>query len=139
MHKVMATVPYTFMDTRQNLVGFAAALWFAFFVLGLLSASLCQCFFITAKEARVVYELAVGQGQKGVQASVKPDAFTGRQQEVIFLLYGEADKPLGAISANCASLDRADNWPMQFGLNLRLFALQREPDTVFANLKPTSG
>ncbi len=73
MHKIMATVTNALMDARQNLVGFAP-LFGTLFRFGLLASSLCQCFFITTKEARVVYELTIGQGHERIKASIKANS-----------------------------------------------------------------
>ncbi len=86
MNKVMATVPDALMDTRQNFVCFLAfrASLLGF---GLLPARLCQCLFVLAEEARVVHELAIGQGKERVQPGVKANSLCRLWQRGVFLLY----------------------------------------------------
>lgn len=75
VNKVMTTVTNPLMDTGKNLVDFLSRRT-SLLGFGLFSASLRQCFFITAKEARIVNELAIGQRHKRVQSRVKADGFS---------------------------------------------------------------
>lgn len=120
MNKIMSSVADTLVDTGKNLVG-PATLTASLLRLGLLSASLRQCLFVTAEEARVVHELAVGQGQKRVQARIKTNRLLGLWQEVIFLFHREADEPLRADPVDAARLDPADQRPVQAHLDCAVF------------------
>ncbi len=144
MNKVMAAVANPFVDARQNFVGFTTLtsdfimtdfITAALFGLGLPSARLRQSLFVLAEEARVVYELAVGQSQKAVQARVKANHVIGLWQEVVFLLHGKADKPFGTDAANRAGFDYAEDSPMEFGLNLNRLAAHGNGNRTVTNLK----
>jgi hypothetical protein len=133
--KVMTTITDTLMDTRQNLVGlapFTAAL----LGLGLLPASFCQRFFVSAEEARVVYKLTVGQSQKRVQPRVKTNSIRAWRQRGIVLLHRETDEPLVSDTMNTAGLDPADDEAVQFGLDLLLSAEQGQGDGAVTDLEP---
>ncbi len=105
--EIMPSVTNTLMDARQNFVGLLA--WLGTFLgFGLLPASLCQSLFIMSEEARVAYKLPIGQGQEGVQARVKANGISRRQQGRVFLFHREADEPFAPVSADGTGFDSAN-------------------------------
>ncbi len=116
VNKIMTPVAHPLMDTRENSVGFLSRRA-SLFCFSLFPASLCESIFIAAEEARIVYELAIGQRQERVEASVKAHGFSRLRQEVALLFHREAHEPLVADAVNAARLDLARKRPVQTHLD----------------------
>ena len=116
VNEVMAAVTNALMDAGNHLFGLAlaesclraaafpsAACLLLILRFGVFSLSFGKGFFVTTEEARVSNERAVGQGQKGIQASIKTDGFFGGRQEVIVLFNREAGEPFPADPVDAGS------------------------------------
>ena len=96
MAEIMAAVSHSFMDTGKNLVRLLSCKA-SFLGFGLFASRFCKCLLILAEEARVLDELAVGQGRKGFQSNVYADGFFGRRQGFGSDFTGNADKPFARL------------------------------------------
>jgi len=123
MHKVMATMLNTLMDTGDDFLGFATGFG-SVLILHIveLALSFCQSLFVTAEEARVFDELAIGQSRKDFEANVNADFFGRGFQRLWLYLTGEANEPLArGRSANRTRFDVTFNGSVQVNGNITDF------------------
>jgi hypothetical protein len=117
VNEIVAAVANPLVDTGDNFFGLAPFSGAAN-LLCQLSLCFCQCLFVTAEEARIVYILAIGQRTEGFKANVNADFFRGRRQELCLGFSRKANEPLRVDAANCASFDCAVNRAMQTNGNV---------------------
>ncbi len=108
MHEVVSSVLDTFMDSRHNFLGLTPCLRAVLVFDGIeLALDFGKSRFISAKEAWIFDELAIGKSGKDFNANVNADFFIGMRKQFGFHITGEAGKPLArGSSANGTGFDR---------------------------------
>ena len=98
----MPSVPDTFVDARQNLIGFAtgAAPLRRFC---LLPSRFGECLFVAAEESGVGNKRAIREGGELVQTHVDTDRLVGRRQSLWLIFAGEAGEPFTRLPSDGAS------------------------------------
>jgi hypothetical protein len=98
VNKIMATIPDSFVDARQNLVRLAAGVA-PLRGLRLLTGGFRKCLFVSAEETWIGDKRAVRKGGKLIQSNVDSDRLRRRGKRFRFILTGKAGEPLSRKTA----------------------------------------
>ena len=128
----MPAITNTFMDTRQNFVGFATQ-FAAFRCSALLSCRFCQCLFISAEETRVFRESTIRQSGELIQTNVNTDAVKRFRQRLRSVFTAETGKPFPCKPSDSAGFWSSCQGSVNNGFHLPYFGdLEGTPDKFTA-------